>query len=541
MNKQLSSLLVIIVLLGLLVAGCTGSAAPESGTDASPGGSVQDAGPTKLVVGTTMAPSDINLADSDFNYLKTVMTGEGLVRIAENGSYVPCLAEGWETNDSKTWTFHLVRNATWHDGVPVTSADVNYTWTTLYKTTGLMSRSHYGQIASIETPDEHTVVITLAKANSNYLSSIHVMRIVPMHIFANTTDPKAYTGSDAAVGCGPYRFAGFDKQAGVLTFQAYAAYYGGKPAIDTIEVRLFKNQDTLTMALRNGEIDTVYMWSSGISYYYMPALLQDPDIQFIFYDNTAIPNALWFNTNRPPYNDVTFRQAISYAIDYEEMKNLIIAGYGSTPDAGFLPEGSYGYVETRPLALDVNKSKALFESLGYADVDKDGFREAPDGSEFQPEILARSDTQDGTRIAELLKKYLNNAGLDVRIRYVTSNDIITNQKTHDMAVTGTTMVGMTMFAGYGTHYFDNRAVGYAVVKDRNFTVLCDDLYNATSADQNQALGGDVQRYYAGQLPAIALYWNDNIQPYNKKFEGWSVSPVYGIMCYETYYKLHSVE
>jgi ABC-type dipeptide transport system, periplasmic component len=502
---------------------------------------MNESGVSKLVVGTTMAPSDINLADSDFNYLKTVMTNEGLVRIALNGSYIPGLAESWETSDSKTWTFHLVKNATWHDGVPVTSADVNYTWTTYYKQTGQMSQSHYGQIASVRTPDEHTVVITLVKPNSNYLSSIQVMRIVPMHIFASLADPKNYNGPDAAVGCGPYEFTSFDKQAGVLTFKAYDEYYGGKPSIDTIEVRTFKNQDTLIMALKRGEIDTVYMWSAGISYYYMPGLIQNPDMKFIMFNNTAIPNAIWFNNNKTPYSDEKFREAISYAINYEEIKNLIVAGYGSTPNAGFLPYGSYGYIETRPLALDVSKSKSLLDSLGYKDVNGDGFREAPDGKKFQPELISRSDTQDGVRIADLMTKYLNAVGLDVKSKFVTSNDIITNQKTHDMAITGTTMVGMTMFAGYGTHYFDNRAVGYAVVKDPRFTTICDNLYNATSDDQNVALGGDIQQYYASDLPAIALYWNYNIQPYNKKFEGWEVSPVYGIMCYETYYGLHNAK
>jgi peptide/nickel transport system substrate-binding protein len=526
------------VLSGILIAGCTGASGNSeqdnnASLPATHGGSI-----AKLVVGTTMAPSDINLADSDFNYLKTVMTNEGLVRIALNGSYIPGLAESWETSDSKTWTFHLVKNATWHDGAPVTSADVNYTWTTLYQQTGLMSKSHYGQIASILTPDEHTVVITLAKPNSNYLSSIQVMRIVPMHIFANVTDPKNYNGADAAVGCGPYEFTGFDRQAGVLTFKAYDSYYGGKPSVDSIEVRTFKNQDTMIMALKKGEIDTVYMWSAGISYFYMPGLLQDQDMKFILINNTAIPNALWFNNNKTPYNNEKFREAVSYAIDYDEIRNLIVAGYGSAPNAGFLPVGSYGYVDTRLLTLNVNKSKDLLDSIGYKDVNGDGFRESPDGKKFQPEILCRSDTQDGPRIADLLKKYMNSAGLDAKIKFVNNNDIITNQKTQDMAVTGTTMVGMTMFAGYGTHYFDNRAVGYAVVNDRNFTVICDNLYNATSSDQNLALGSDVQQYYASQLPAIALYWNYNIQPYNEKFEGWAVSPVYGILCYETYYGLH---
>lgn len=63
----------------------------------------------------------------------------------------------------------------------------------------------------------------------------------------------------------------------------------------------------------------------------------------------------------------------------------------------------------------------------------------------------------------------------------------------------------------------------------------------TTAGQGQykELASSIQGYYASQLPAISLYWSDFIQPYNKKYEGWTPNPFWGILSYETFYSLHA--
>ena len=129
-------------------------------------------------------------------------------------------------------------------------------------------------------------------------------------------------------------------------------YYEGRPKIMEIDIRMFKNEDAMMMALLKGEIDTIYVYSGGISYYNIPQIIESEELGYMLIENTGVPAALWMNQDKEPYDDVRFREALSYAIDYEELVTLFTAGYGRTPTAGFIPNGSLNYVETRELSFN---------------------------------------------------------------------------------------------------------------------------------------------------------------------------------------------
>lgn len=403
-------------------------------------------------------------------------------------------------------------------------------------------KQHWGQIDSVQTPDNYTVVIKLKTPNGNFLTNLMVMRLVPEHIFKNVSDPKTYNNINATIGSGPYKFVSFDKTAGILTFVANENYRSGKPSVDTIEIRLFKNQDTMVMALENSEIDTTYMYSKGITYYYVPKLLQDSDVKISVQNSTGV-TALFFNTAKPVLNNTTFRLAVSYALDYNELRNLFTAGYGEPGTPGFLSSENYNYEDKGVLSQNVNKSKELLDSIGMIDRDGDGFREAPDGSKFQPELLTRTDSADYTRLSDMVKKYLNTVGIDVKIKLVdttTFQKIANTEKTHDMIISSTTPWGMLTWCGYGSCYFDNRNIGYTVTTDPAYTSIVDSVFNTTDVAGQKQLAYEMQDYYASEMPAIALYSASVIQPYNDKYEGWSYDPMYGIMSYGTFFNLHKV-
>lgn len=529
MRKVLSILLIAMIVASLTVAGCT------TGSQVSTTAKT----PIKLVIGTTNTVSDINIVDDAFAKLRARTSAEGLVIQNEDGSFAPCLAETWENPDASTWVFHLRKNATWHDGVPVTAQDIRFNLE-YFPAKIAEYKQHWGQIASIETPDNYTVIIKLKTPNGNFLTNLMVMRAVPEHIFKDVDNPKTYNDMNATIGSGPYRFAGFDKDAGILTFKANDNYWGGKPAVDTIEIRLFKNQDTMVMALEKGEIDTTYMYSKGIYYYYVPKLLQDGDIKVSCMNSTGV-TGLFFNTEKPVLNNSTFRIAVSYALDYNELKNLFTAGYGDPGTPGFLPAGNYNYEDKGVLAQNINKSKAMLDSMGMVDRDGDGFREAPDGSKFQPELLTRTDSSDYTRLSDMVKKYLNAVGIDVKIKLVdttTFQKIANTEKTHDMLISSTTPWGMMTWCGYGSCYFDNRNIGYTVTKDPAYTSIVDRMFNTTSVASQKQLAYEMQDYYASEMPAIALYSANVIQPYNKEYAGWAYDPMYGILSYGTFFNLH---
>lgn len=537
MKKVLFVIATMLILTGALIAGCT------TPTPTATPGTTVDKTPTKLVIGTTAQVNDIGIGDSTMQMYRVTMLSPGLLRLDEKGNYVGVLAESWETTDNQKWTFHLVKNATFHDGTPVTAQDVKFTLEYMPKYFADY-KSEWQLINSIETPDNYTLVLNLTKPWPNLPVSLLVIRTLPEHIFSKVDSPKNFTEQTSVIGCGPYKFVSFDKDAGVLTLKANEQYFGGKPAIDTIEIRTYKNSDTMVMALQNGEIDVTYVYGSAISYYYIPKLLQNDNIKFLMIKNLGIPKVLWINNDITPYNDVKFREAMACAINYDELKNLFAAGYGTTPNAGFVPNGTYNFIDTMPLALNLNRSKELLKEAGYIDKDGDGFVEYPNGTKFQPVMLAKSDNADDVRLAELLKKYFNAAGIDFQAKIVdktTFNTLTYDGRCPDMFIGSSTYWGMQTWGEYGTSYMDSRMYAWGNVVDPEFHTLVDGMLSTSDTEKRKQLGAEIQQYYAEEYPSLALYWNDLVQPYNEKYEGYVASPMFGILSFETFYNLHATE
>lgn len=494
----------------------------------------------KLTVGTINQINEANPWDYYFGVYSMILSHQGLVRFNNDEDPLPDLATSWETDDLQKWTFHLRDNATWHDGQPVTARDFKFTIDYDLEKDPL-SKSYIGTIKSVEAPDNKTVIINLEKPDYNFLNTIAVVKTIPEHIFAPVDDPKKFNEKEAAIGCGPYRFVSFDKDAGIVTYQASDNYWGGKPAIDTIELRMFKNPDALMLAFQKDEIDLPYYYSKGISYYYVPKLLENDDISIEVYPERGITNVLWFNTAKAPFDNKELRQALSYSVNYDEMRDMFTAGYGSAPCAGWVPNGTLYFTATRTLTQDVNKSKSMLDSLGFKDINGDGLREMPDKAKFQPQLLTRSDLPDSVRAAEMLKKYFADVGIDIEIDLAdksTHGEIMDELKTHEISLAGTTFWGMTMGEGYGSGYTDTRNYGWSMVSDPKYQSLVDDLGMTQDKDKRKDLAAEIQNYYAEEMPQFTVYSMNIIQPYNAHYAGWEYNPLHGILSYGTLFNLH---
>ena len=106
-----------------------------------------------------------------------------------------------------------------------------------------------------------------------------------------------------------------------------------------------------------------------------------------------------FNNHVYPYNITEFRHAIGYAINYEEIVEMITAGYGKVPNAGFVPEGWKYFKETKKMEYDQSKAGEILDRLKFVDTDGDGIRETPDGKDLEIEIIVRSDIAQNLRLA----------------------------------------------------------------------------------------------------------------------------------------------
>ena len=216
--------------------------------------------PTRYVEGVAGQPSRVhplyapaNPVDGDL----AMLVFNGLMRDGSDGLPQPDLAEQWDvTPDGLRYTFVLRDGLHWHDGEPLTSADVAFTIATVQSPDfdGPEALALAWRDVVVETPDERTVVFTLPAPAAGFLNRA-ALGIAPRHILdgAERGDAKFTAFLEDPVGSGPYRVLALDDEHALL--ERNASYHLGAPAIDELELRFHSSEAALANALANGELD----------------------------------------------------------------------------------------------------------------------------------------------------------------------------------------------------------------------------------------------------------------------------------------------
>jgi peptide/nickel transport system substrate-binding protein len=265
---------------------------------------------------------------------------EGLVTKNRESGYDGWLAESWESNEDATaWTFHLVE-AQWHDGQPFISEDVEFTYN--YITDNKMwLASVLSMVDYVDCPDERTAVFHMKSPSPAFLDDIsHCpgICIIPKHIWEDIDDPDHYVDEEF-VGTGPFKFVSVVPDQ-YVKLVANGDYYGGRPAIGEVILKIIPNKDAQILAMKSGEVDVV----SEIS----PAVAQSIEgsngIETFVAPETR-GYELGFNLNNYPTDSLEFRKAMAHAIDREKICNIVFGGYATPTETTFLmPSVAYDFV-----------------------------------------------------------------------------------------------------------------------------------------------------------------------------------------------------
>ena len=497
--------------------------------------------PTTLRIGTTMPIRTDNMFADYYFGIVTSLSHDRLMRLDAKGRVIPELAENWEVKEEgKVWILHLVKNATWHDGKPLTAEDVAFSINYLLEKVPIY-KFHLRLVERAEVVDDYTVKISLKEPWARFTVNLLVVRVIPKHVWEKVDEPLKYHGEDVNIGSGPYVYKSFDEATGTIVFEANQNYRLGKPKVDKVTFKLYKSTEAMIMALKRGDIDTVYHYARGVEPLYVPVLIEDPNIDFMIKPNLGVDNNLWFNTKLYPYNLTEFRQAVSYALNYRDYVNSIMAGYAEVPNAGFVPKGWSYFKETRKLETNLEKACAMLDAVGLRDLNGDGWRDFSNGTTLTIPILVRTDLPEAGRLAELVKRDLESVGLKVDLIPVdppTFRQRIDINKDFHAFISRTTMWGMMMWAGYGTGYVDARNIGWSLVDDKEFQTIVDEMLKTTSEEEYRNLAHKLQDLYAEKLYLIPLYWGKIIQPYRSdRISGLHYDPMYGILTKETFYAI----
>lgn len=493
---------------------------------------------TILKIGT---PNEVKTAGVFGDYYLGIfahISNPPLMQMNERGELTGLTADRVEVSgDNKVWTFSIRDDLYWSDGTKLTPEDVKFS----IEYTGTHNpnaRWIHDTLDKAETGPGNSVRLTFDKPYTGLKLEFATYNIYPKHIYENIDDPMQYVNSGVNPGFGPFYIEEIDLNAGIIRFDKNRYWKGREPKIDGFEIHIYKNMDVLSLALERGDVDTYYKYASSYPYANIERLEKIGEFDFSRKLNMGLV-FLAFNLRGGVTADTQFREAVSYAIDYGEIVKLDALGYGRIPNRGFVPPSMGGYVDTPSLEYNPVKAARALEAAGYRDTDGDGFRETPEGGDISLSVLVRS---DWNRVGELLTDYLSEVGIQSSLRSLDLNGwaAAKDEYDYDLTVTRTTPWGMLMHADWGTGYFDSRRSGRGVLhvlNDPDFLGLCDTILATADEEKRLELGAQVQDYYVRSIPAVPLYWNEIITPYNKAYSGWAPDPLYGIYNTETFLTL----
>ena len=550
MKKAVSLLLAVLMVLPLAACGKTPaepsqtpSTQPSTETPAT---EATEPAPTyaidTLTVGTTAAIETAVFGEYNFDMLASGVSELPLVYQDTKGEYHPLLAT-YATEDAATWTYTIQDGMTWSDGAPVTAEDILFTLQYDQANGSANFEAQTGEDGKVTeakytgytlSDDKMSISLTLASPNVRELSNMTSFRVMPKHVYEGK---DTVTEAEGRITCGPYVLESFNKEAGTITF-AVNEYYPQKPNVEKIVYQLFGNEDTMYLALQQGDIDMVWAYSTGVAGTYQDVLSTDSNVSLVNVAAANAPAVLAFNNAKGLFSDENLRQAVSYALNYEEFKTYFGSAYAEIPNRGFVPSTTVGYTDTEKLTTDTAKADEYMKAAGYTEKNADGFYVNADGAAaaFTLTVNAAKETHVG--YAEMIKTQLEAFGIQVNLDAVdkdaynakTSNKFSENNITMEAAIYGYTAAGMGMGNGLGSIYVDgNHAVqGGCQVFDEAFSSILDELKAAKTIEEYYTGAAKLQDYYAAHMPLIALYWDNMMLAYSSKLDNVTVDAVFGL-------------
>ena len=509
-----------------------------------------------LRIGTTRSlDGSYNVMTEAGSFGKIVYNANVLAPFAvtdAQGVVQPFFMTGWELSDdlnTMTATFATDQGITWHDGEPVTMDDVLFTFNYLLsKSSGYMPG-----LTSVEAVDDTTAVLTFTdgKAFCALNSMANFVQVKPEHIWSKVEgDYSEYQGEDARIGCGPYRLAGVDEDAQILTFEATCDTYLGRPVtVRSFTLKSYDSADALVMALRSGEVDAMYNYSNSLDPTMAASITGVENLDPGMSDNTGNYQIV-FGFNKQPTDDVAFRKAVRAALDYELLRSSVGGEDGEIPSTGVIAPPNKGFDETLPkLTQDVDEANRILDEAGYADVNGDGWREMPDGSEMNVLITPQyNQTRQALylRIAEIMGSNLADVGINTTLdeESVRNSDYATEFRRsgeYELYI-GYTSPGVAM---YDTSFFymaynPNTTNPWGTCTLPEFAAAYEAKQAAGSYDEYNAAVVELQHVADEQVVGLAVCWDKAYFPYRTdKFEGWTNYPAWGVINWETWFTLHT--
>jgi peptide/nickel transport system substrate-binding protein len=459
-----------------------------------------------------------------------------------NGDVTPLLGTSykWSDNDLEL-TVTTRDNVKWSDGTPFTAQDVAFTFNYIKKypaldTTGIWSS--ISNLQSVEASGTNVVVFKFSAPNVPLFSYIAGVPIVPEHIWSSIDNPVNYQDQNP-VGTGPFIFESYSSALNSLTFVKNPNYWmQGRPFVDKVVAQSFIGGNVPNLlSMLKGQTQFSNMFIPDVQSAWIG---KNPDTNKIYWPVVSV-NALYFNTQKYPFNDVTFRKAVSLAIDKAALEQKAYFGTGGYDEnqTGIIPSQQAAWLDPTltSLASSVNsynpqEAQKLLASIGFVK-NSSGQLVGPDGNILPTyKILVGAGWTDFISMAEIVSSDLKQIGISTVVDQEAAATYMSSimSGTYDLAISWGTGSGPTPYYYYYQEFspaFSANKIGEMAASDwtrytNPLITAALQVYAGTSdlALQKQAMY-TIERIVLEDLPLVVLTNRTNFEDfYTKDFAGW---------------------
>lgn len=344
------------------------------------------------------------------------LIADSLVTFGRDLTIVPRLATSWEiSEDHKSLTFFLHPNARFHDGTPLTAADVVFSYEQSLNPEILWGtyRSNFELVDSITAPDEHTVLVQYKESVASPLTSFADFFILPKHIYDRTDLPIQENPANwEPVGSGPYRLVKWEKNIRIV-LEANDDYFNGRPHLDRIVFKIVNQNAMLFDMLMNGELDlapiSTMEWQFRTGSDEFRERFQKRKYFLLAFFFTG-----WNHENRF-FQHRKVRQAMAYLCDRKSFNDATYFSQYRIASSPVHPESPFFNHNVRPFPFDPATALRLLKQAGIEDRNNDGKLEDPDGVPFEFDYMVAAGDDRAARFAEFYQSTLSDHGIRMNI------------------------------------------------------------------------------------------------------------------------------
>ena len=483
---------------GLLIGGCGSSnASSDSGTV----NFLMDAAPTNL---------DPRIGADAYSAHVDGLMFSSLVARDAHLNVIPDLAQSWDIPDPVTYVFHLRPGVKFHDGRPLTSADVKYTFDTIiFGTLKTPKRGAFKMVKSVEAPDDSTVIFHLSEP---YASLLYSMVSPEIGIVPRESGPEM---AQHPIGTGPFRFvsATTDEE---IVLERNENYFGESPKIERLRMRIVPDAIVRALELRKGSADAVI---NSLTPDMVVTLAKDRGLAAVQEPGTTMAY-LAFNFEDPILAKREVRQALAYATDRATIIKYLLRGQ-ARPAQSLLPPNHWAFdADVQQYDFDPGLAEKMLDAAGYPR-GKDGVR---------LRLTLKTSTDEFTRLTSAaIADQWKRVGVNLELRPLEFATFYMDITRGSFQMYTLRWVGANTDPDIFEYVFGSKRMppvgaNRGHYRNAELDVLLDESRVEMDQGKRKEILARVQEIVAADEPYINLWYVDNVCVHRDRLEGIALSP-----------------